>query len=68
MKLNLKNLPILPEILRRARTGQPSASPCAKPVTLSARRRPLVRQAGDALQAWSEHPQPAVPEPPSFDI
>ena len=66
MKLNLKNIPILPEILRRAELASARFA-LREAGNLLHAAAPLVHQAGDRFLAWSQHPGLQSP-PPSFDI
>ena len=66
MKLNLKNLPIVAEIGRRAELALARLA-LREAGTLLRAAAPLVEQAGVKLQRLSEKPALDAP-PPSFDI
>ncbi len=66
MKLNLKNIPIVAIIARRAELAAARFA-LREAGNLLRASAPLVHQAGEKLQALSQHPTLQGP-PPSFDI
>ncbi len=66
MKLNLKNLPLLTETLRRAELVAARFA-LREAGSLLRAMAPRVHQAGDKLQALSQHPSLQGP-PPSFNL
>ena len=66
MKINLKNLPAVAEIGRRAELAFARLA-LREAGTLLRAAAPLVEQAGEKLQRLSEKPALDAP-PPSFDI
>ena len=62
MKLNLKNLPIVAEIGRRAELALARLA-LREAGTLLRAAAPLVEQAGEKLQRLSEHPNLKAPSP-----
>ncbi len=66
MKLNLKNLPIVSEIVRRAQLAAARIA-LREAGNLLRAAAPLVNHAGEKLQRLSEHPTLDAPLP-SFDL
>ncbi len=66
MKLSFKNIPIIPVIARRAELAAARFA-LREAGNLLRLAAPLVHQAGEKLQALSQHPSLHTP-PPSFHL